>query len=825
MNLLIEAKGVGVCYGLDDLAALVHVSVTVRAGELVALVGSNGSGKSTLGRLLCGAQLASAGSVSVNGCDPAVSETDRCRVRAAVGMVCQDPSDQIVATRVMDEVAFGPRNLGLPEDEVRERVREALERTGLSGFEERDTTALSGGEQQRVAIAGMLAMRPRYLVLDETTAQLDAAARPAFRELFCRLVHQDGLGVVQITHDPVEILTSDRVVVLDGGHVAWEGTPSGLLQDKSASAGVLPTEDAYVRALRALVETGKMDGGIPSPTELIQRLAGAQGSIGHRVMDALRPCASSDRPDRQHEVDAALKPLLTVRGLSFAYGTSSILRDVNLDVRAGSILLLAGRSGIGKSMLAQLVAGLLQPDAGAVRLNGRQVHVGDVACAFQCPEYQFFCDTVFDELAFAPRTTGMSEPAMREHVDHAAELLGIDRALFDRYPFELSGGQARRVALASALCTPSDLCILDEPTAGLDAEGRISIRSLVRSLADEGRAVIVISHDLDEWLGSVDEVAMLGEGRVLWRGAPAACAAAPEVFARCGLAAPFITRLTAEWEGHDVPAPALRDAVHRPEASHTVALPLARVDARVKIMALLALACCVFLCHTLVAIAVWLLLAGLLLHVAGLGPRRALRSLRPVCLVLAFALCANLVSCDGGADLALVGPVGIDASAGVRGLVAVLRIVILVAGSVAVAETTEPTEVSDAVVRLLRPLARLGLPVGALGTVLSIALRFIPLVGDELQRIRSAQRVRGVRFDDGPLHRRIAAWSAVLTPLIVGLFRRADRLAAAMAARCYAGAGAVQVPRRPLAAHDRWVLFAVTVICACTLALALRGLI
>lgn len=823
---MIEVVDTCVRFGADSAVALEDVSLVVRPGELVALVGSNGSGKSTLGKLLCAGLLTSAGSVSVDGCNPSAGDAERRCVRSAVGMVCQDPLDQIVATRVADEVAFGPRNLGLSEDEVRDRVHEALVRTGLDGFEDRDSTTLSGGEQQRVAIAGMLAMRPRYVVFDEATAQLDAAARPAFRELFRCLAHRDALGVVQITHDPVEILASDRIVVLDSGHLVWEGTPVELLATDDVTTDVLPVNDAYAQALRALFQADMLRDGIPpTPTALLQRLVRVQGGAARQVLNECYPAAPRAHSTLPDELDFASDSLLTMRDVSFAYGDAPVLDGVDLDVHRGNVLLLAGRSGSGKSTLAQLACGLLKPDAGTVLLSGKQVRTGDVACAFQSPERQFFCDTVFDELAFAPRAAGMSEETVRKSVERAAKLVGIDAGLFDRDPFDLSGGQARRVALASALSMSAGVCILDEPTAGLDVEGRRSIRVVAQTLAAEGRAVIVISHDLDEWLGSADEVALLGKGRIVWHGASAACDVKPELFARCGLVAPFAAQVSAAVQGGVATAPVPSDAIRRIEVPAAAAAPLARFDARIKITGLLALALCVFLCHTPVAIAVWLLVAGFLLRWAGLGPRRALLALRPVCFVLAFALCANLVSCDGGADFVVAGPVGIDASAGARGLVAVLRIVVLVAGSIAVAETTLPTEVSDAVVRLLRPLARLGLPVGALGTVLSIALRFIPLVGGELQRIRNAQKVRGVRFDEGSIFCRMRAWAAVLTPLIVGLFRRADRLAVAMAARCYAGAGAVQVPRRALATGDRCAVLLIVAACVLTLVLALGGLI
>ena len=192
--------------------ALHDISLSVAPGQIVSLVGSNGSGKSTLAALMCAVRLSIEGMVVVDGFDPAVDEHSRLEVRRLVGLVRQNPLDQIVSTLVFDEVAFGPRNLGLPELQVRQRVKEALGQCGLLGFEKRDTTALSGGEQQRLALAGVLAMHPRYLVLDEATSMLDSAIRSSFRTLVFQLAREQRIGVVQITHEPQEVLSSDRVV-------------------------------------------------------------------------------------------------------------------------------------------------------------------------------------------------------------------------------------------------------------------------------------------------------------------------------------------------------------------------------------------------------------------------------------------------------------------------------------------------------------------------------------------------------------------------------------------------------------------------------------
>ena len=826
---MIEVRHVSASYGEGSSHVLDDVDFRVGPGELVALVGGNGSGKSTLGSLLCAAMLPCKGSVTVDGVDPSECEASRREVRALCGMVRQDPRDQIVSSRVADEVAFGPRNLGLDEREVSRRVTLSLERTGLAGFGDRDSNELSGGEQQRVALAGVLAMHPRFLVADEATSQLDAVARPALRRLFAELAHAEGLGVVQITHDPVELFTSDRVVILHKGLVAWEGAPIDLLTDVGRFGDLLPLEDPYIAALRAMFNVGMLKhGDTLTPEVVLKRMGSSSGARARDLLSgSLRLAPMGTRPQNS---PADRDRVLSLRGIRDSYGDVPVLDGVDLDARAGRVLLLAGRSGSGKSTLARIACGLRVPDAGTVRLAEAPVGPADVPCVFQNPESQFFCDSVYDEIAFAARNKGMGADEVARLVERSSALLGLSRELLERYPFSLSGGQARRVALAAALSLPSGACILDEPGAGLDAGGRRSVRSLARRLADDGRAVVVISHDLDEWLPAVDDVALLGDGRILWSGTAVSCSASPDVFARCGLVRPFSMSLQAEILDGDAeptdPVRATAAAIPRRPATTSKEPPVLSVlDARVKIVGSLALTLCVFLCSRPETIAIWLLATVAVLCSAGLGPRRALGALRPVGIVLAFALLANLVSCDGGGAVPVAGPVGIDPAGGARGLVAVLRIVVLVGCSLAVASSTEPTEMSDAVVRLLRPLARLGLPIAGLGTVLSIALRFIPLVGSELQRIRTAQRARGASFDRGPLLRRIRMWATVLTPLIVGLFRRADRLAAAMSARCYAGAGAVQVPRRALPASDRAVLAGIGLMCAVTVALALKGLI
>ena len=233
---------------------------------------------------------------------------------------------------------------------------------------------------------------------------------------------------------------------------------------------------------------------------------------------------------------------------------------------------------------------------------------------------------------------------------------------------------------------------------------------------------------------------------------------------------------------------------------------LARVDARVNVLLLLAYTAVLFWDPHPAVVAASFALLALCIRAAGLRARAVAATAKPVAVILAFTLCANLVSCDGTAPVRVLGAVGVDLARGARGLMAVMRIVLLIGFSLTVSASTTPVELGDAVVRLMRPLGRVGVPVPQIGSMLSIALRFIPVVADEFQRIQRAQRARGVRFDEGPLRVRIGRWAAVLTPLIVALFRRADRLADSMAARCYADGSRCQVPSRSLGPRDRVVL-------------------
>lgn len=656
---------------------LQHVSLTVALGERVVLLGHNGSGKSTLARLLNGSLAPSSGSVSVDG-----QVTGLARL---VGYVRQDPRNQIVSAVVSDEVAFGPRNLGLSRDEVLARVDEALAACGITALRDRMTSELSGGQQQLVALAGVLAMRPRYLVLDEATSMLDQPTRRRVAQIV------DGLadvGVLEISHAPV---LSGRTVTLEGGRIV------------------------------------------------------ACGDTRLAAENLLTPVT----PQTQQQA-------LCASGVSVV----SRLRSITADFQG--LVLLTGPSGAGKTTLARVLAGVLEPDTGTVTLDGRPVRAGDVGLAFQRPEDQLFCDTVLDDIAYGPRAKGLPEPETLAR--EAAARLGLGEELLERSPFELSGGQMRRVALAGVIAARPRAYVFDEPTAGLDAPGIRAFRNLVLDLVGDGATVVLITHDPEEWLPCANASVELR----------------PDAGGRPS-----------------------RRAAHIPGAYAPGDTPAHRLDPRAKLVALLAATAATF-----AAPAPWGLLAaaaGLAaaLVASGTSPRTVLRGLRPAAVILAISVLSNAV--------VLVGQPGFSPAGLARSAAVVCHIALVVGFALSFSSTTPAPAIADSLAALMAPLRRLGVPVGAIAMSASVALRFIPLTAEEVDRIRCAQRARGARLDEGGLLKRLRGWGQVLVPLVVGLLRRADELASAMCDRCYTGEQTALLG--PLAPHD-WVVLAVVALWA-----------
>ena len=579
---MIDCRGVSLSY--DGVTpALDGIDLNIEDGEFFCILGGNGSGKSTFAKHLNALLQPDAGTVRINGMDASDPELVY-DIRSTAGMVFQNPDDQLVATLVEDDVAFGPENLGVPSAQIAQRVREALKGVGLVGFERHETHALSGGQKQRVALAGVLAMEPRVLILDEASSMLDPRGRKGLMKV-CRALHDRGMTIVMITHFMEEAAEADRVAVFRAGRVAMLGAPEEILTraDELAQLNLdMPASCCLGRALRAK--------GVPvcaqvREADMVAEIAQVYAERSGADV-AGRPSASDSRV-LDHASSAAdgmvaSEPVIEISHLSHSYTLSArerrrwrkrsttvgasgkqtlwgndpnspwALRDVSLTVRRGEFLGLAGHTGSGKSTLVQHLNGLIRPQEGSVcalgldlsSKKGAAAVKAKVGVVFQYPERQLFAETVAQDVAFGPRNLGLPQDEVVRRVATSLARVGLDlAAIGDKSPFELSGGQQRRVAFAGVLAMEPEVLVLDEPMAGLDPAARRDFLELIDRLHREGLTVVMVSHSMDDLANCCDRIVVMNEGAVFAEGTPAQVFAHANELKSIGLGVPAAQRM------------------------------------------------------------------------------------------------------------------------------------------------------------------------------------------------------------------------------------------------------------------------------------------
>ena len=524
----IELHGVHAAYPGARTEAIAGIDLEIPAGQYVCVLGGNGSGKSTLLQLMNALVPPSAGRVRVFGLETA-GEGNPIAIRSRCASVFQHPEDQMVTSIVADDVAFGPENLCVPQPEIARRVDAALEATGMGEFAQSDPADLSGGQMQRVAIAGALAMEPEILLLDEPCAMLDARGRADVRAIIGRLSAR-GITIVHVTHFMEDALDADRAIVLERGRIAFDGMPERAFSD-----------EGRVRAL-----------GLEAPCE------------PRRILDAVKarsassPASSPASSRTAVDPDLAFlgEPSVVFDGVSFSYATARNPRkrrggvlggggkrtedappmaplavsDLSFRAFPGTLTALVGRTGSGKSTTAELVCALKLPLSGTVRICGVDTadlnrrsdirrHVGYVS---QLPERQLFAETVFEDVAFGPRNLGLSDDEVSTRVRDALASVNLDPTdeLLTRSPFSLSGGQQRGVALAGVLAMRQDVLVLDEPMAGLDPAGRRHVRAILHDLKRAGSTLIMVTHSMEDVAELAEQVIALDRGRTVASGTP-----------------------------------------------------------------------------------------------------------------------------------------------------------------------------------------------------------------------------------------------------------------------------------------------------------------
>ena len=579
---MIECRGVSFSYD-GAVPALDGVDLNIEDGEFFCILGGNGSGKSTFAKHLNALLQPDAGTVRINGMDASDPELVY-DIRSTAGMVFQNPDDQLVATLVEDDVAFGPENLGVPSTQIAQRVREALKGVGLVGFERHETHALSGGQKQRVALAGVLAMEPRVLILDEASSMLDPRGRKGLMKA-CHALHDRGMTIVMITHFMEEAAEADRVAVFRAGRVAMLGTPEEILTRADGLAELnldMPASCCLGMELRAKgVPVHAQVREADMVAEVVEAYAerSGAGTVGQSSASDSRVL---DNASSATDGTAVSEPVIEISHLSHSYSLSArerrrwrkrsatagksnkqalwgndpsspwALRDVSLTVRRGEFLGLAGHTGSGKSTLVQHLNGLIRPQEGSVCALGLDLSQKKDAAAvkakvgvvFQYPERQLFAETVVQDVAFGPHNLGLSQDEVARRVASSLARVGLDLATIgDKSPFELSGGQQRRVAFAGVLAMEPEVLVLDEPMAGLDPAARRDFLGLIRRLHDEGLTVVMVSHSMDDLANCCDRIVVMNEGAVFAEGVPAQVFAHADELKSIGLGVPAAQRM------------------------------------------------------------------------------------------------------------------------------------------------------------------------------------------------------------------------------------------------------------------------------------------
>ena len=579
---------------VEKLSAISHLNFTIEEGSFVCVLGHNGSGKSTLAKLFNALQIPTEGCVIISGMDSR-EEANVFPIREKVGMVFQNPDNQIIASVVEEDVGFGPENIGVPTEEIWKRVADALEAVNMEAYRLKSPNHLSGGQKQRVAIAGTLAMEPKTIVLDEPTAMLDPSGRAEVIRSIRELNQKKGITIILITHYMEETVDADRIILMDQGKLVLDGTPKEIfskveelkslrmdvplitdlahelrLSGMPISEGILKEEELVEELLSVFgkdsfveeIEKGQKE---EEPEGESDRVASAvtENSIEKGFEEVADQTAATVSEEAEIEKETEEDFILKVENLSCIYqkGTameSYALKDIHLSIKRGSFSALIGHTGSGKSTLLQHFNGLIKPETGEISVHfrknpalilqdkgflfwkGKKRKVEKegvlsfkeegfdfqglrfkVGLVFQYPEYQLFEETVFEDVLFGPKNQGLSLEEAKKEAEEALRSMGVEEALWQKSPFELSGGQKRRVAIAGVLAMEPELLILDEPTAGLDPAGREELFQVIAHLQERyAMTILLVSHSMDDVARYAEEVFVLNQGECIRQGSP-----------------------------------------------------------------------------------------------------------------------------------------------------------------------------------------------------------------------------------------------------------------------------------------------------------------
>ena len=530
--------------------AIDEVNLDIEPGQFIAILGHNGSGKSTLAKHMNAILVPSGGTMWVDGKDTK-EEENLWDVRQTAGMVFQNPDNQIIGTVVEEDVGFGPENLGVPTEEIWQRVEKSLSAVGMIEYRHHSPNKLSGGQKQRVAIAGVVAMCPKCIVLDEPTAMLDPNGRKEVLRTVEELRKREHVTVILITHYMEEVIGADRVIVMDQGHVVMDGTTREIFSQVELLKKYRLDVPQVTMLAHGLKQRGlDIKEGILTTNELIEALEKAGDWRQNQKKTYVGHAETVVKKEKKEN------PILKLEHIEYVYSSGTAyekraLKDINLDIYEGEFVGVIGHTGSGKSTMIQHLNGLMKATSGALYYNGENIYDekynlrqlrNNVGLVFQYPEHQLFEIDVLTDVCFGPKNQGLTEEECKKRAIEALELVGLSEKYYDTSPFDLSGGQKRRVAIAGVLAMRPKVLVLDEPTAGLDPKGRDEILDQIAYLQKERNlTVILVSHSMEDIAKYVDRIVVMNNGRKMYDGEPKEVFAHYKELEKVGLAAPQVT--------------------------------------------------------------------------------------------------------------------------------------------------------------------------------------------------------------------------------------------------------------------------------------------